>query len=265
MFPFTTTTYTSPFDPNSSYSMSPGFSSFGSSFGSEAANLEYSILSAILGSTNSSSESDRGTSTPPPSSIPTTSMTGEPPSPNFTTPGWSDYSREQTGTHLPPNHFHCPSDEKFLTNRHVDYLSPDSRVSALHPTRSHAQTGLTPPSNLLPFSPVHSARSPANNQLLRYVTPCTRTTPSTFQNGSSIINNPVTKSVQPGTATASPVPSSASLPHTSSSSEDDPSIANGSSGVASHLQCRNKVYENVTKSFDYTEGYHFLMKFLVSR
>ena len=81
-----------------------------------------------------------------------------------------------------------------------------------------------------------------------------------------MINNPVSKSTQPGTATASPVPSSASLPHTSSSSEDDLSIANGSSsGVASHLQCRNKVYENVTKSFDYTEGYHFLMKFLVSR
>ncbi|KAF9653814.1 hypothetical protein BDM02DRAFT_3086770 [Thelephora ganbajun] len=125
MFPFTTTTYTSPFDPSSSYSMSPGFSSFGSSFGSEAANLEYSILSAILGSANSPSESD---------------------------------------------------------------------------------------------------------------------------------------------PTASPVPSSASLPHTSSSSEDDLSTINGpSSGVAPHLQCRNKVYENVTKSFDYTEGYHFLMKFLVSR
>lgn len=79
-----------------------------------------------------------------------------------------------------------------------------------------------------------------------------------------MIANPVSNSVQPGTATASPVPSSASLPHTSSS-EDDLSTANGSSHVAPHLQCRNKVYENVTKSFDYTEGYHFLMRFLVSR
>jgi len=115
MFPFTTTTYTSPFDPNSSYSMSPGFSSFGSPFGSEAANLEYSILSAILGSTNSPSESDRGTSTPPPS-IPTTTMAGEPPSPNFTTPGWSDYSREQTGAYLFPKAFCWPTDQGILTN-----------------------------------------------------------------------------------------------------------------------------------------------------
>lgn len=128
-----------------------------------------------------------------------------------------------------------------------------------------AHTGLTPPSNLLPFPLAQTVRSPANNQMLRYVTPCTRTTPSTFQSSSGIIDNPVPKPVQPGTATASPVPSSASLPHTSSS-EDDLSTANGSSsGVASHLQCRNKVYDNVTKSFDYTEGYHFLMKFLVSR
>ena len=112
MFPFTTTTYTSPFDPNSSYSMSPGFSSFGSSYGSEAANLEYSILSAILGGSNSPSESDRGTSTPPPS-IPTTSMAGEPPSPNFgTTPGWSDYSRERMGAYLFPTESCKPS----LTN-----------------------------------------------------------------------------------------------------------------------------------------------------
>jgi hypothetical protein len=148
----------------------------------------------------------------------------------------------------------------------VGDFTPDFRFSAFRPTRSRTQTGLTPPSNLLPFPLVHTARSPANNQLLRYVTPCTRTTPSTFQSSSSIINNPVPKSVQPGTATASPVPSSASLPHTSSSSEDDlPTTNVSSSGVGSHLQCRNKVYENVTKSFDYTEGYHFLMKFLVSR
>lgn len=137
--------------------------------------------------------------------------------------------------------------------------------SAFWPIRLH-QTGLTPPTNLLPFSLAQPPRSAANNQLLQYVTPCTRTTPSTFQSSSGVITNPVSKSIQPGTATASPVPSSASLPHTSSSSEDDLSMANGSSsGAASHLQCRNKVYENVTKSFDYTEGYHFLMKFLVSR
>jgi hypothetical protein len=52
------------------------------------------------------------------------------------------------------------------------------------------------------------------------------------------------------------------LQHTSS--EDEYPTASGSStNVASHLQCRNKV--NVPKSFDYTEGYHFLMKFIVSR
>lgn len=144
--------------------------------------------------------------------------------------------------------------------------TPDFRFSAFRPTHFFAQTGLTPPSNLLPYPLVHTTRSPANNQLLRYVTPCTRTTPSTFQSSPNIIDNPVHKPVQPGTATASPVPSSASLPHTSSSSEDDLPTTNGSSsGVASDLQCRDKVYENVTKSFDYTEGYHFLMKFLVSR
>lgn len=145
----------------------------------------------------------------------------------------------------------------------MDDFTPDSRFSAFYPAHPHTRTGLTPPNNLLPFPLAQTVRSPANNQLLRYVTPCTRTTPSTFQSSSGIIDNPVPKPVQPGTATASPVPSSASLPHTSSS-EDDLSTANGSSsGVASH--CRNKVYENVTKSFDYTEGYHFLMKFLVSR
>lgn len=121
MFPFTTTTYTSPFDPSSSYAMSPGFSSFGSSYGSEAANLEYSILSAILGSTNSPSESDRGTSTPPPS-IPTATMTGGPPSPNFTTPGWSDYSREQTGAYMFPN-----QSDSLLTNG-TSQISPCGRI-----------------------------------------------------------------------------------------------------------------------------------------
>lgn len=120
MFPFTTTTYTSPFDPNSSYSMSPGFSSFGSSFGSEAANLEYSILSAILGGTNSPEESDRGTSTPPPS-MPTTSMTGEPPSPNFTNSGWSDYPREQIGVYLFHKRFGYLADQRALINSRCFY------------------------------------------------------------------------------------------------------------------------------------------------
>ena len=158
------------------------------------------------------------------------------------------------------------ADQCIITNFTVWPNPPSgSPRSAFWPIHLH-QTGLTPPTNLLPFSLTQSSRTAANNQLLRYVTPCTRTTPSTFQSSSGIVSNPVSKSIQPNTATASPVPSSASLPHTSSSSEDELSIANGSSsGAASHLQCRNKVYKNVTKSFDYTEGYHFLMKFLVSR
>ncbi|KAF5351959.1 hypothetical protein D9756_007569 [Leucocoprinus leucothites] len=193
-----------PFDPNFT-------------FGSEAANLEYSILSAILGNP---SPPESSTSPPPP------------PPPSYTS--WSSASDPidfSTSPRLDA------VNDSFTSSNQTNFLTyPYTQAQS---QRSEGLSDLTYP--LHPLQP----RYPLD---LRPKSPI----PDTF--GNDVSKETPTGLLSPPSSNASPS-STTSVP----------------SGIADLVRPQSRgsklqsINDRVTAPYDYTEGYHFLMKHLPTR
>ncbi|KAH6914385.1 transcription activator of gluconeogenesis ERT1 [Coprinopsis sp. MPI-PUGE-AT-0042] len=187
-------------------------------FGSEAANLEYSILSAILG--NPSPPDSTGS--PPP--IPSHAQYNWPAEPlDFTTSYASSYSDTQQ-----PSMASDSVVPTSPTNQYLNYAfaqqneEPQDQSGPLHPLQPRF------PLNQRPRSP------PAG--------------PLTYEGDS-------TKGLlTPPLSNASPIAASAVPLGVAETTRPESALP--------HLQSIN---DRVTKPYDYTEGYHFLMKHLPTR
>ena len=199
---------TTPFDPNFS-------------FGSEAANLEYSILSAILGNPSPTTDSS---STPPPSSL------------------------------AAQNYSPWPSDDPFATSPYVDNqlsmpdpTSPRSAAHYLTYPYPNAQQRLEPPAEI-PFSPSYSSQTSEIHPLQpRYPLDTRPRSPA-----SVFLHNP------------KDITSRGFL----SPSISNSSVTSGAVDIVRPKSCGSKlrnINDRITAPFDYTEGYHFLMKHLPTR
>ncbi|KAG6837506.1 Transcriptional regulator of nonfermentable carbon utilization [Arthromyces matolae] len=200
----------------------PGFA-----FGSEAANLEYSILSAILG--NPSPESI----TSPPS-----------PDPSQTYSSWAsdavEYPTAQSLGSLtsypygnsqlaPPSEAPVPSSpsnpSQYLTYPYVTQQPPSTADEIEEPIDLSSYESNQPEQPLHPLQP-------------RYPLDARPRSPQ----GSVFLHDPEASSENPGNNTAE---------------DKEPSESS-----ASQLQ---SIHDRVTEPYDYTEGYHFLMKHLPTR
>ncbi|KAG5727006.1 hypothetical protein E4T56_gene15204 [Termitomyces sp. T112] len=198
-------------------SFDPGFT-----FGSEAANLEYSILSAILG--NPSPESV----TSPASPDPTQSYT------------WGSEA--------------------------IDYTTSPSLENLSSYTTSYASSQLVQPSDPAPSSP------PNSTQYLTY--PYTTQQP---QAGSDDINDAVDLSQYESNHVSQPLhplqprfpldsrPRSPQVPVFLQDPEVSSENSRSTDAPESSTSQLQSIHDRVTKPYDYTEGYHFLMKHLPTR
>ncbi|EPQ57294.1 hypothetical protein GLOTRDRAFT_137651 [Gloeophyllum trabeum ATCC 11539] len=233
-------------DPMFDLTFNPNYS-----FVSEAANLEYSILSQILGS---SPESD---TSPPFSSA---SWPNEPLTPTFTADSPTQYT---TSTSLGG-----PAD---------DYISSTSTYVDSPLAITPAETTLKPDSSLppnymtltYPTAGQVSEEQPSQTAQNAYPLQSFERTPSlqeyqsrfTLQERSSSTPT-VSDSIYAGTSKdtedshISP-PISVDSPSTDTSRSDTP--------AALGRPRKDDVYKTVTAPYDYTEGYHFLMKHLPTR
>ncbi|KAF9454047.1 transcription activator of gluconeogenesis ERT1 [Macrolepiota fuliginosa MF-IS2] len=209
-----------PFDPNFS-------------FGSEAANLEYSILSAILGNP---SPSDSSASSPPP-----------PPPPSYSSwPSASDSIDFSTSPRLDAVNSNFGSRYNRSTHRSTvaHTLAPFSNPTNFltypytQPQRPEEIPDLTYP--LHPLQP----RYPLESRPKSPVTISSSHDPKEFSTGL----------LSPPSSNASPS-STAAVP----------------SGIADLVRPQSRgsklqsINDRVTAPYDYTEGYHFLMKHLPTR
>ncbi|KAJ7091207.1 hypothetical protein C8R44DRAFT_647623 [Mycena epipterygia] len=210
-----------PFDPNDQmFNPVPFDPSF--PFGSEAANLEYSILSAILGNPSP----PETIMSPAPSAAPYSSWPSEDPAMEFTTSRTSNdfgssYSDQQIAVQ--------PSDTTLATSPTASFLTypypqpPEPEPLQYQPQFQQDLHPLQPrfPLDARPRSPPFSGKELSQRGLL------------------------------------SPSQSSASsFAHAISEH------AHQAAGGGSQLQ---NINDRVTMPYDYTEGYHFLMKHLPSR
>ncbi|KAJ6587097.1 hypothetical protein DFH09DRAFT_1142568 [Mycena vulgaris] len=211
-----------PFDPSDQmFNPVPFDPSF--PFGSEAANLEYSILSAILGNPSP----PETTQSPAPPTQPYSSWPSDEPGMEFTPsrPGndfGSSYPDQQISVQ-PSDTLSTSPTASFLT---YPYPHPPEQESLQYP--SQFQQDLHPlqprfPLDARPRSPPFSGKVPAQRSLL-------------------------SPSQSSGSSFAHGIP------------EQAHHQAPGGSG--SQLQ---NINDRVTMPYDYTEGYHFLMKHLPSR
>ncbi|KAJ3567582.1 hypothetical protein NP233_g6277 [Leucocoprinus birnbaumii] len=192
-----------PFDPNFT-------------FGSEAANLEYSILSAILGNP---SPSDSSTSPPPP------------PPPSYTS--WSSTSDPidfSTSPRLDA------VNGSFASSNQPNFLTyPYTQAQA---QRSEELSDLSYP--LHPLQPRYPLDSRPKSPIPALINDSSKETPTGL--------------LSPPSSNASPS-STASVP----------------SGIADLVRPQSRgsklqsINDRVTAPYDYTEGYHFLMKHLPTR
>ncbi|PPQ89727.1 hypothetical protein CVT25_014128 [Psilocybe cyanescens] len=232
-----------PFPQNESMlssSFDPNFS-----FGSEAANLEYSILSAILGNP---SPPESSTTPPPPPPPPQYSSWPSDPidfatSPrlgnttnNFNSPyGENQMPPQQSESNLatsPGNAAH------YLTYPYPHAQRPDDLTEVSYPTSYSSQTNTV----LHPLQP----RYPLDAR--------PRSPPTVF------LHNPSSKDVA-SRGLLSPPPSTSSPSSTSS-------VPTGVADIVRPQSCGSKlqsITDRVTTPYDYTEGYHFLMKHLPTR
>ena len=192
------------------------------SFGSEAANLEYSILSAILGNPSPTTDSS---STPPPSSL------------------------------AQQNYSSWPSDDPFATSPYVDnqlsMVDPTSPRSAAHYLTypyPHTQQRSEPPAEI-PFSPTtYSSQTSEIHPLQpRYPLDTRPRSPA-----SVFLHNPKDMTSR---GFLSP-------------SISNSSVTSGAVDIVRPKSCGSKlrnINDRITAPFDYTEGYHFLMKHLPTR
>ncbi|KAH9058824.1 hypothetical protein EDB87DRAFT_844575 [Lactarius vividus] len=221
----------SPTDPL----FNPAFDAPPFPFGSEAANLEYSILSAILGNPspegNPPSDS-HSSSTPPPTTLP------------FTAP--SEYATPWSGG---PNSSLLPSEpSNFLTSpfagvRNAPTMYEDTPLALPNPDRPQTGSSSSPSTDFLSQS--YSSLDPSSS--------ATSSSVHTPQDSSTSARQPV----------SDPSPSKSSLrpltPRWPACTTDSALLE------LSGPKTAEEVYGSITKPYDYTEGYHFLMKVLPFR
>ncbi|KIK67225.1 hypothetical protein GYMLUDRAFT_155715 [Collybiopsis luxurians FD-317 M1] len=198
-----------PFDPNFP-------------FGSEAANLEYSILSAILGNPSP----PQGESTPPPTlsgwpSDPLSSLATQ--SPTFSSSFPASLSSSHTNLAASPN-------TAYLTYQYQEQPRTNELSELQYPQfQQSMNSGITPLQSRFPLD--SRSKSPSL---------------------SAFIDESSHGLLSPPHSNASPS-LTPSIPRTTEPSRCPP---------RSQLQSIN---DRVTKPYDYTEGYHFLMKHLPIR
>ncbi|KAG6833530.1 hypothetical protein H0H87_005181 [Tephrocybe sp. NHM501043] len=205
----------------------PGFS-----FGSEAANLEYSILSAILGN-------------PSPESIPS------PPSPDPTQ--YSSWPSEAIDYTTSPNlgnltSFTAPYGDSQLAQP-LDVVPPSSPsnhaqyLTYPYPAQ-HPQHRSEEATDAVDFTQYETSQAPQSLHPLqpRYPLDTRPRSPT----GTVFLNDPDPSSENLGNNDAQTPETDTDTPETS----------------GSQLQ---SIHDRVTKPYDYTEGYHFLMKHLPTR
>ncbi|KAF8813808.1 transcription activator of gluconeogenesis ERT1 [Phlegmacium glaucopus] len=215
---------TTPFDPQFS-------------FGSEAANLEYSILSAILD--NSSPVTDSSSTTPPPSLAPQ----------NYSS--WpSDPIDFATSPRL------CSANADYSSSYIDNRLSmADQTISASPRNAAHYLTYPYPQAQRsepeIPFSPSYSSQPSEMHPLQpRYpldARPRSPAIPVFLQNPKDMTSH----GFSPSLSNSSPR-----------------SVTSGVADIVRPKSCGSKlqsINDRVTTPFDYTEGYHFLMKHLPTR
>ncbi|KAG5648589.1 hypothetical protein DXG03_003200 [Asterophora parasitica] len=212
-----------PADPFSTDALLSSSFDSGFSFGSEAANLEYSILSAILG--NPSPE----TVTSPPS----------PSQPSYSS--WQTDSVDYTTSPTIPATYTAPYAD---TAPPSDIAPSNSTQYLTYPYSAQQQPRSDETPDAADFSQYQEPQAPQPLHPLqpRYPLDSRPRSP----HGTVFLHNTSTSSDNLGTADA-----------TSTSSDLAVAKASGSS-----LQ---SIHDRVTKPYDYTEGYHFLMKHLPSR
>jgi hypothetical protein len=197
-----------PNDPMFNVSFDPNYS-----FGSEAANLEYSILSAILGNPS-----------PPESSPPQQPYSSTLPS--SSNPEW-------------PNDPQQPSQ-----------VDPYSEYSA-YPSQS------LPESDPISNQPTDSAFA---TESTFYNTTYPQALPNTDQSYVALPQDERSSALRPQYRARSP---SQTVPTRTSTTHAPNSPASESSGAARSVV--QTINDCVTAPYDYTEGYHFLMKHLPNR
>ncbi|PFH53824.1 hypothetical protein AMATHDRAFT_83736 [Amanita thiersii Skay4041] len=222
-------------DPMLTSSFDPAFS-----FGSEAANLEYSILSAILGNTSPPSSD----TSPPPQNSQYSAWPSE--SIEFSTSPRLSTVSTYSSTYPDPPLSSIQSPESNLSTSpgnatYLTYAYSQQRSDELADLQYTAQYSPNQSSGTLhPLQP----RYPLENR--------PRSPPSDSYTPSKDI-------VSSSTGLLSPAPSNGSPATTSSV---PPGAMEAASSCRSKLQSIN---DCVTAPYDYTEGYHFLMKHLPTR
>ncbi|KAI0695448.1 hypothetical protein BC835DRAFT_948212 [Cytidiella melzeri] len=214
---------------------------------SEAANLEYSILSTILGSSSESAASTPNTQAVPQSQTP------------------SSYSAQQSPTTIGNGSW--PTSSSSFSGQSQLAIQPSETTITLSSTSSTSNG--------------YSSRYPASSSTYtsnETASPRTQYAEYSSQSqpgqSSSLANyaGQSTPAALPPAAVAT-VSSQAAIdpaPSTSGSLIDRAASAgtaswNGAAASEMGLLEASSVYKSVTRPYDYTEGYHFLMKHLVSR
>ncbi|KAF8894034.1 hypothetical protein BD779DRAFT_1467603 [Infundibulicybe gibba] len=221
-----------PSDSMLNVSFDPNFT-----FGSEAANLEYSILSAILGNP---SPTDSATSPPPPSShypwVSTADSIDYPSSPRLSSTPYTtsstfaaDSSGDNNTSPVQATHYLAYPYHSELS--YPQYTSPQQRQDVpLHPLQPRY------PLDARPRSPPASI----------FLSDPAKSKPQSQQQESGLLSPPPSN--------ASPVTTNSIPPSLLETTSAPP--------TGSKLQ---SIHNTVTAPYDYTEGYHFLMKHLPSR
>lgn len=214
------------------------------SFGSEAANLEYSILSAILG--NPSPTESSSTSPPPQPQPPQYSSWPSDPI-DFASPRLASSSNTFNSTY---------------SENQMPIQQPDPTLST-SPGNAHYLTYPYPhsqrPDDLsdLPYPASYSSQSTSANHPLQPRYPLEtrpRTPPTTVFLHSSEKDATSRGLLSPPPSTSSPSSIAA--------------VPTGIADLARTQPCGTKlqtINDRVTTPYDYTEGYHFLMKHLPTR
>ncbi|KAI0315956.1 hypothetical protein OF83DRAFT_1061189 [Amylostereum chailletii] len=215
----------SPSDPLFNTTFDPAFA-----FGSEAANLEYSILSAILG--NPSPDSHDANS--PPSTTPTLTSAQQQQAQEFA----SAWAPDIFGP--PPSAFGAQDATMYSAVDNEDFPGANFLASPAIPAAPNPMAADPAPTLPTSFEPAES-QSPA--RALHPLAP--RWPPSTTD--STYVFSP--SATGPG----------------GMSSFLNSGGTGGSSYELSGPRTAEEVYATVTKPYDYTEGYHFLMKILPYR
>ncbi|CCM00264.1 uncharacterized protein FIBRA_02294 [Fibroporia radiculosa] len=256
--------------PDSQYVQpDPMFSSYPvSSFSmtSEGANLEYSILSAILG--NSPEASGAATGSPAASQAPSSSYPAPTPGANLVAATWptdpyaatpqsasgngyvtgSAGFQEHTPLAIQPPDAAMPSASNPPSALSPNFIAGDSR--GFPPVSQFGQVQGHPPAVTVPQTQLSYTDYPPPTS--------TQSTPPSTSTGQRFPSYP-----QRAQTVGASIPG-AMRPERGAAWANQVSLGVGS-GMPPIAQSGAGVYQAVTKPYDYTEGYHFLMKHLPTR